>query len=298
MAALVSEEVGDEAFSSDEEAPLDGLPPPIEDIPSVFTFGTNGRGQIDVVSGPQDSPFIAFPGDEETYSRWLDAARKLAGRLVSDLRAQKFNANLQYCERLEQYLCDLPSAEDEGNIILADSEARALHSLFKAEASALNEGFAARLRTFLEAHFALLAFYEDEVRRFRSAAEKGSLEAPFPHDAVREVEGVVAAYTPRVFTQRVADGLKQTERTAPRIELEPEDLRERAPIQPPPYPFGEIDDEKAKRLGIGGSINALYGAILERAKDPEKAAAMIVIAKEFWGVGEPIFEYLKHHSGL
>ncbi len=75
-------------------------------------------------------------------------------------------------------------------------------------------------------------------------------------------------------------------------------MRAKAPIQPPPYPYGDAEYEKTRRLGVGGSINALYRAVLERAKDPEKAAAMLVIAKEIYHQGKPIFEYLKQISGL
>lgn len=273
------------------------LPPPVENVPSVFTYGPNASGQIDITAGPQNIPFIAHPGDEETHRRWLEAARKLAERLAKDLRSQKFNANPQYRERLEQYADDLPTTEADGNIILADAEARALHQLFAAEASALNEGFAARLRAFLETHFALLAFYEDEMRRFHGAAGRGSLDAPFPTESVAKVEAVVKAHAPEVFAPRVAEGLKEAERAAPKVELEPDDLRINAPIQPPGYPFGDADYEKARRLGVVGSINALYKAILERAEDPEKFAAMIVIAKEFYSAGEPIFKFLKDLSG-
>ena len=226
-------------------------PPPVENIPSVFTYGVNAAGQIGIASGPQNVPFIAHPGDEATHRLWLDAARNLADRLARDLRAQKFNANQQYRERLEQYAVDLPTAPSEGNIVLADAEARALHSLFLAETSALNEAFAARLKAFLETHFALLAFYEDEMRRFHMAAKKGSLASPFPQDAVHKVGDVIDANTPTVFAQRVLDGLREAERAAPKVELEPEDLRAKAPIQPPPYPFGDAEYEK-----LGGSASA------------------------------------------
>ncbi len=134
--------------------------------------------------------------------------------------------------------------------------------------------------------------------RFHAAAKKGGLAAPFPREAVQKVGNVVAANTPTVFAPRVSEGLKEAEREAPKVELEPEDLRAKAPIQPPAYPYGDADFEKARRLGVGGSINALYRAVLERAKDPEKAAAMIVIAKEIYNDGKPIFEYLKQISGL
>ncbi len=269
-------------------------PPPVENVPSVFTYGANAAGQIDITAGPQNIPFIAHPGDEETHRRWLDAARKLAERLAKDLRAGKFNANLQYRDRLENYAADLPTNSGDGNIILADAEARALHRLFAAETSALNEGFAARLSTFLESHFALLAFYEDEMRRFQSAAATGSLHAPFPQEAVAKVEAVVRAHTPDVFAPRVSEGLREAERLAPNVELEPEDLRRNAPIQPPPYPFGDTDYEKARRLGVGGSINALYKAILELVKnDPEKAVARIELANKFYEAGKLIFQYLK-----
>ncbi|MBM3561780.1 MAG: hypothetical protein FJX48_01225 [Alphaproteobacteria bacterium] len=268
-------------------------PPPLENVPSVFTYGVNAAGQIDIKAGPQNLPLITHTGDEATHRRWLDAARKLAERLAADLRAQKFNAGPQYRERLEQYVADIPSEQDDGNIVLADAEARALHSLFIAETSALNEGFAARLKAFLETHFALLAFYEDEMRRFHHAAEKGNLRAPFPREAVEKVDAIVLANTPTVFAPRVAEGLQETEREPPRIELEPEDVRAKVPIQPPAHPFGDADYEKARALGILGSRNALYRAVRDEViKDPEKSLARISIAKDIYEAGKPMFEYL------
>ena len=69
-----------------------------------------------------------------------------------------------YREGLERYIGDLPSEPGAGNFLLADAEARMLRSLFAAEPHILAEPFAARLKTVLENHFALLGFYPGRSR--------------------------------------------------------------------------------------------------------------------------------------
>jgi hypothetical protein len=77
--------------SSDPPRESAPAPQPIENLPSPFTFGRNVAGQITIVAGPQNTPVIVFPGDEDTLRHWLGIARKRSQRLIADLQAQKFH---------------------------------------------------------------------------------------------------------------------------------------------------------------------------------------------------------------
>jgi hypothetical protein len=158
----------EELRKQDSRPPSPDPPPPpqpIENLPSPFTFGRNTAGQMTIVAGPQNTPVIAFPGDDATHRRWLETGRKLTGRLIADLQAGKFhNVRSDYREGLERYISDLPADPGTGNFLLADADARMLHSLFAAEPHILAEPFAARLKTVLENHFALLGFYPEVAR--------------------------------------------------------------------------------------------------------------------------------------
>jgi hypothetical protein len=100
----------------DQQSPVK----PLENIPSPFTFGRNAAGQIGIVSGPQNTPVIAFPGDEATHRRWLHTARRLSERLIADLKARKYdNVRGAYQDGLERYVADLPPEPGVGDFLLA-----------------------------------------------------------------------------------------------------------------------------------------------------------------------------------
>jgi hypothetical protein len=261
------------------ESPDPASPQPIKNLPSPFTFGLNDAGQVAVVAGPQNTPVITFPGDEDTHRRWLAAARKRSERILADLRAQKFhNVRSSYSEGLERYLMDLPTAPGDGDFLLADGEARTLRSLFSAEKHLLPEAFAASLKTMLESHFALLGFYP-EVERYLGAARRGEISAPLPQEAIKAFTGIVRENTPQAFSQEVSQGLGEVMREAPRVELEPEDIRTgHAPIDPPAYPYDEPDPEKSHAFAVMSSLNALYGTVWELAKkEPSKIVHWVAI---------------------
>ena len=282
------------------EPKLPPLPQPVANVPSLFTFGENAAGQIGIVAGPQNMPVFPFPGDDETHRQWLDAARQLTERLAADLRAKKFGNAVRsdYLEGLERYASDLPSAPGAGNFLLADDEARTLRDLFAAEARVLPDAFAARLNRVLERQFALRGFYP-ELERYFSAIQKGQLDAPLPQEAVEGFGKIVRENTPRAFLPEVSQGLREAERQPPKVELEPEDIRAApAAITPPSDPYGELDPKQSRSFGIAGSINALYQAVLDATKNPEKAAAWIFIAEELGKYAGPIIEWLKAVNGL
>ena len=270
-------------------------PQPIENLPSPFTFGRNTAGQITIVAGPQNTPVIAFPGDDATHRRWLETGRKLTERLIADLRAGKFhNVRSDYREGLERYISDLPPEPGAGNFLLADAEARMLHSLFAAEPHILAEPFAARLKTVLENHFALLGFYP-EVARYLAAAREGQVTAPLPQEAIAGFGKVIIDNTPQAFTPEVSQGLREAEREAPKVELEPEDIRGGPPpVKPPAYPYDEPDPEKSRAYAMMSTFNALYKTVLETAKnEPSKIVNWIAIEEMLRPYAIKIIELLK-----
>lgn len=270
-------------------------PQPIENLPSPFTFGRTAAGQITIVAGPQNTPVIAFPGDDATHRRWLETGRKLTERLIADLQAGKFhNVRLDYREGLERYISDLPPEPGAGNFLLADAEARKLLKLFTAEARVLSEPFAVALRTVLESHFSLLGFYP-EVARYLAAAREGQLTAPLPQEAIAGFGKVVLDNTPQAFTPEVSQGLREAEREAPKVELEPEDIRGGPPpVKPPAYPFDEPDSERSHWFGVASSLNALYKAVLDAAKnEPSKIVNWIAIEEMLRPYAIKIIELLK-----
>jgi DNA segregation ATPase FtsK/SpoIIIE-like protein len=277
-------------------SPKSAAPPqPIENLPSPFTFGRNAAGQITIVAGPQNTPVIAFPGDDATHRRWLETGRKLTERLIADLQAGKFNnVRSDYREGLERYVSDLPPEPRAGNFLLADAEARALRGLFAAEPHILAEPFAARLKIVLENHFALLGFYP-EVARYIAAAREGQVTAPLPQEAIAGFGKVVLDNTPLAFTPEVSQGLREAEREAPKVELEPEDVRGGPPpVKPPAYPYDEPDPEKSHWYSIASSFNALYKAVWNAAKnDPKNVVAWIAILEKLTEYAKPIIEWLK-----
>ncbi|WP_424362677.1 hypothetical protein [Methylocystis parvus] len=275
------------------DAPLlSSLPRPIEDAPSLFTFGVNHTGQIDVMAGPQNEPVIEYGGDEETHRQWLEVAREQAKRLVADLSIGKFaNVRRDYLDGLSQYLIDLPSEPGEGNFMLADAELITLLELFGAEASVLPDAFSARLNRVLAGHFALLDFYP-VARRYHEAARKGRLSPPLPQGAYNGFAEVVRKNSPTTFAPRVTKGLAEAAREAPKVELDEADRAIHAAIIPLKYPY-DYDRNVERRFGKAGAANALYKAVLERAKDPEKALAMMTIAKELSPHAQEIIDWLR-----
>lgn len=291
--AWIAERLGE--LEREEGPPIgsnDELPKPLEDVPSLFAFGENDAGQIDIVSGPQDTPAIAFAGDEETHRQWLDVARELARRLAEDAKAGKFgNLRRDYWEGLERYSADLPLKPGDGNFMLADAEIIALLDLFGAEAGILSDAFGARLNRVLSGHFALLDFYP-VARRYHEAARKGRLSPPLPHGAFAGFAQVVAKNSPETFAPRVSRGLAEASREAPKVELDESDRAVHAAIAPVKYPY-DYDGDVERRFGKAGAANALYKAVIDRAKDPEKALAMLTIGKELAPYAQQIIEWLQ-----
>ncbi len=281
-------ELGEQNSLSDTS--LNDFPKPLDDVPSLFTFGLNNAGQIDVVAGPQNTPVIGFAGDEATHRQWLETARELARRLAVDLRDDKFgNVRRDYADGLVRYAGDLPIEIGEGNFLLADHEIIAIHDLFGAEAAILPESLGARLNRVLKAHYSLLDFYP-ETKRYHEAAQKGRLSPPAPEEAFAGFEKVVREFTPEIFAPRVTQEIEAASYEAPRVEIDEEDRKLHAAIGPAPYPF-ENGSLKEQRYGKASTCNA----ILKAVNNPERINAywdLGIKLKPYWEQIEPFLASL------
>jgi hypothetical protein len=246
------------------------LPKPAENVASLFAFGWNASAKITILAGPQNTPVFPHAGGKEEHEQRLAACRKTVERLLAALRAQRYNARRAYLETLEFYLDDLPTAPGDGNLLLADSQARNLRGIFEDDASVLPRDFAEQLNRVLEFHMALRIYYPG-VGRFYEDVKSGRLSQPLPKDAVESFTRTVEEHTPEVFEPEVSSGLQEAELSAPIADrAEQSASTEPAPITPRPDPLGELDPVKAHDFGVASSINALYEAFL-KGKDLSQA---------------------------
>jgi hypothetical protein len=92
------------------------------------------------------------------HTNRMEVCRALCGDLISELRAGRYQAREEYVAALERYLTRLPDRPGDGNILLADAEARTLRNLFGAESNILSVAFSSKLKTYLEQHIGLRVF--------------------------------------------------------------------------------------------------------------------------------------------
>jgi hypothetical protein len=235
---------------------------PIENIPSPFTFQLSVKGTIAVTASPGNFPFLPHKTSQRDHGKRLNACRTLADDLISDLSASTFNVRSDYKSSLQKYSTRLPTQDGDGNILLADAEARTLRSLFAAEAPILPPGFGSKLKTFLEHHIGLRVFYT-EIASFYHDVQTGRIEAPLPLDAIDGVIEGVRNFTPEVFEKSVGEALETGTETLPTVQAIPAaEMPPADPNQPlpPRDPLGEVDAQKAKEFATAGVVNNLWKA--------------------------------------
>lgn len=197
----------------------------------------------------------------------------LARDLAKNATAGKYQIRKDYGESLSRYDERLPTRIGEGNILLADAEARTLRQLFTAEAAILSAPFAARLKTLLEQHYGLRVFYP-EIARFYSDVKSGTIEKPLPQDAVDGFMEGVRANTPEIFDPSVTTAVDETAAPPPAI-APPEDAPPVEPSMPAPLadPLGELDPKKSRDYSIAGAINELWKAFRQGETTVKNAKA-------------------------
>jgi hypothetical protein len=237
---------------------------PIENIVSPVRHEWTADAKLAVQHGAL--PRLGFgrgPGD---LLKQLSTARKLAKRLADQSASPQFNHSKQYASQFTAYLDDLPTSENDGNIYLADAAARTLREMFAAEADILSLPFAAPLKTFLECHVGMRAYYP-ELSEFYASVRDGVLVTPLSLDAVERVRTVIDNYTPDQFDPSVGRELAKEEASAPPIATEREEpVASSSTPQPPPDPIGSVDRAQSRDQLVARSLNGLWSTFL-RGKD-------------------------------
>jgi Leucine-rich repeat (LRR) protein len=239
---------------------------PLDNVASAFDFRLTSRGTIALSSSSSNWPVFSHKSSQQDHASRLDTCRTLANDLISDLRNRKFQARGEYLEGLSKYSSRLPVNPGEGNIFLAESEARTLRNLFAAETNILSPPFASQLKTFLEQHIGLRVFYP-EIARFYRDVQTGRIESSLSLDAVEGFIRGVKTHTPTVFDPSVNETMAGSS-SEPSAELSPTDQPSGDSNQPlpPRDPLGELDPQKSHDFTFAGTANALWKAFIQGEK--------------------------------
>ncbi len=250
-------------------------PQPVKNVTSPYAFELSAAGTIVLTSSAVNWPVFPLRTSEKDHANRLDVCRKLSEDLVGDLRQGKFQVREQYRNGLEQYGSRLPVGPGDGNVLLADAEARTLRNLFAAEADILPVAFSSKLKTFLEQHIGLRVFYP-EIANFYRDVQRGRIEDPLPLDAVAGVVQGVRDNTPTVFApsvQEAIEGSAEPASTSPPNEGGRGLASEGDLPLPPRDPLGEVDSQKAGDFTFAGTANGLWKAFIEGNKIHKAAEA-------------------------
>jgi hypothetical protein len=275
------------------------LPKPLAGIPSALGFEWTAAGTITIASSPVNWPVFPLPASEKDHCDRLDTCHTLARDMISVLKAQKYQVRDEYAEGLAKYRSRLPKGPAQGNILLADAEARTLRNLFAAEADELPYGFASHLKTFLEQHIGLRAFYP-EIEKFYRDVQTGRIETPLPQDAVNGLINGVRLNSPNVFDPSVSEAIAASAQPVPDIRpphpAEPPRADQHQPM-PPADPLKELDPKKARDFTVGGFVNALWKTYLEGEKVPKAAEGWHKAGETLQPYVTPILEWLRNFMG-
>lgn len=181
-------------------------------VPSAFGFQISD-GTIEIASSSVNRAVFPFSTSEQDHRARLEVSSTLAKDLIAELQRGRFNARPDYLESLGKYVERLPQLPNEGNILLADAEARNIRNMFAADADILPVGFASKLKTLLEQHIGLRAYYP-EIEHFYRDVKSGRLQTPLPLDALEGVVRTVEQHTPTVFDQSVTTAISASSEPA------------------------------------------------------------------------------------
>jgi hypothetical protein len=163
----------------------------------------------------------------------------------------------------------LPAKPGDGNILLADAEARTLRNLFAAEANELSIAFASKLKTFLEQHIGLRVFYP-EIAKFYRDVQTGKIDVPLPLDAVEGFVRGVQENTPSIFDPSVREAIEssadETEQPFDFQQVATGGAGDPSVPAPPRDPLGEIDPKASSDFTFAGAANGIWRAFLEGEK--------------------------------
>lgn len=144
---------------SRETARSVGLPEPLPNLDSPFTYDWNANRRVAIVAGAQNLPLFRFSSSEDDHRQTVEACRRGAERLLKELRDGNYGnaVRREYSRRLEYYLEDLPNAPGAGNILLANDQIVVLRAML-AQDDAVPFSFTADLSRLIDKQVALNDF--------------------------------------------------------------------------------------------------------------------------------------------
>lgn len=233
-------------------------------VPTPFEFSFHPGKPIEVTGSSANWPALPLEGSASDLANRLAASREIAGGIVEGLEAGEYQVRREYVREFKRYLEKLPAEPGTGNILLADAAARTLRNLFDADAQILSAGFASSLKTFLEQHIGLRAYYP-EIQTFYADVRDGKLNVPLPLDATNKFARTVREYTPAVFAPSVSTALTETSSSDEPVASIPEAAvsvhADKFPL-PPPDPLGQLEPAKARNLSVAATIGKLWRVFL------------------------------------
>jgi|HubBroStandDraft_2_1064218.scaffolds.fasta_scaffold23441_2 hypothetical protein len=263
----------DEIAVSGDEIALSNL----SGVPTPFEFSFSPGKAIHATGSSANWPSLSLDGSAADLADRLGASREIAGGIVEGLEANEYQVRREYARELKRYLAKLPSDPGTGNILLADAAARTLRNLFTADADALPAGFASSLKTFLEQHIGLRAYYP-EIQTFYADVRDGKLNAPLPLDATNNFARTVKEFTPAVFEPSVSEALDEAssseDAAVPNFSISVPVHGEKI-LVPPPDPLGELEPGKARNLAIAATVSKLWMVFLSGQKINQSITAWI-----------------------
>ena len=263
-------------------------PVAIEGIPSPIAIIRLDDGRIGADAGSFASPTFAAPLTADDHRRALAACHSRARQLFKSASSPRFQGRSEYAEVVNAYLEWLPTEPDQGNILLADGEARLLNKLFVADESILPTVFAGQLSVLLEDHIALRSYYP-EIERHYHAVRTGRLVVPLPRDAAKAIRGVIHASTPKVFHESVFPAIDEAAKPVPDVKPPPpEDMPPPDPgrPKPPKDPIAEGDPQRSRNFIVASAFNRIWG-VLKKGKEVEGTI-------EGW---QKVYDQFKPHIG-
>jgi len=267
---------------------------PMEGVPAPFDYALNSAGKIAVAGSISNLPLFPSQRSRKHHAQRLEACRVHASDLLEELE-QANNVRTEYLVWTKKYLSRLPTATDDGNILLADAAVRSLRNMFAAESDVLPTPLASQLKTLLENYMGLRAFYP-EVAAFQQDVREGRVTEPLSLDAVEGFTEAVSRFTPQIFDDSVPASLESTAETPAAVpDIPPED-RQRGPHSPTPPPdmMADVDPGKAHDLAQASTLNSLWRVIKNGAEIHKNVDAWTGILREVAPFAQAIVQYLRN----
>jgi len=211
--------------------------------------------KVAIVAGAQNTPNIKSKKSSVKFEKLHHDCLKYAEELRNTLGDTDCSVRGAYRESIERYLEDFPTIAGQGNMLLADSEARSLRGLLDEERDSLPPAIVDGLHRFFVAHQSICVFY-DGVGQFYEQVRTGVLAPRLEETVVEFLAAIeqspdfIDAAVVRAFREVDLD-FKRLDVIAARLEIE------KAVVPADPISLSPL---RAWHYGVIGAMNAIYAA--------------------------------------